>query len=302
VSAGAGAGAPLEVVVVAYGPPDTLAGALDALEGAFAVTVVDNGSSPATAAVAEAAGADYVDPGANLGFAAAVNLALAHRHRPGGDVLLLNPDARIDPATLRGLQAELRARPRAACAAPVLRGSGSGGPSPNRWPWHTPAGAWAEAVGLARRRTRSPRYFLGGAVLVLRGEALAEVGQLDERFFLYGEDEDWQHRAVRRGWELHQAGGLVAEHAAGGTDRDPVRHRLRLHSAVERYVRKWYGGRGWALYRAGTVLGLAARAALAGAARRPATVALLRLYLGSPDGAAVRAGAVPADGARPRPR
>ncbi|HTZ08988.1 MAG TPA: glycosyltransferase, partial [Acidimicrobiales bacterium] len=178
MTAGAAPEVPLDVVVVAYGDPATLGGALAALEGRYPVTVVDNSSSPATAAVVRGAGAAYVDPGANLGFPAAVNVALAARPDPGGDVLLLNPDARIDPATLGRLHAELRARPRAACVAPVLRGAGSA-PSPNRWPWHTPAGAWAEALGLARLRLRSRRFFLGGAVLVVRGEALAEVGPLD---------------------------------------------------------------------------------------------------------------------------
>lgn len=46
----------LDVVVVAYGPLDALHSALAALEGAYPVVIVDNGSSPASAEVARSTG------------------------------------------------------------------------------------------------------------------------------------------------------------------------------------------------------------------------------------------------------
>ena len=105
--------------------------ALAALGGAVPGLVVDNSSSPATAAVVRSAGARYVDPGANLGFAAAVNLALAHLADPARDVLLLNPDARIDarrnwPACTRSSSPT----PTLACVAPAQHVPGSDGPEP----------------------------------------------------------------------------------------------------------------------------------------------------------------------------
>jgi GT2 family glycosyltransferase len=283
----------LDVVVVAYGPPDALAAALAHLGGAYPVTVVDNSSSPATAAVAKKAGARYVDPGANVGFAAAVNMALERREDTGRHVLLLNPDARIEPGQVARLHGELVARPGLACVAPAQHAPGSGAPTRARWPWHTPAGAWAEAVGLARVRLRSRRYFVGGAVLLMRAEAIADVGRLDERFFLYSEDEDWERRATRRGWRLGYCPEVVAAHGGGGTEVDRGRLQLRLHAAIERYVRKWYGAGGWALYRAGTLTGLALRMAVRGGERRAASARLARLYLVGPDRAAVGAGALP---------
>ena len=285
--------APLDVVVVAYGPPDGLAGALAALGPDYPAVVVDNSSSVATAAVARAAGARYVDPGANIGFAAAVNAALAQIDDPGRDVLLLNPDARITPDALEQLHAELMARPDVACVAPSQHTPGAGAAARARWPWHTPLGAWAEAVGLAGRRLRSSHYFLGGAVLLLRKAAVADVGRLDERYFLYSEDEDWQRRALKRGWTVRYCPEVVAEHAAGGTETDPVRLQLRLHAALERYVRKWYGAPGWAVFRAGTLVGLGLRMVVHRPARRRADARLAGLYLRGPDRVARRAGAVP---------
>jgi hypothetical protein len=86
---------------------------------------------------------------------------------------------------------------------------------------------------------------------------------------------------------------ITAEHAGGGTDASRTRVRLRLHAAIERYVRKWYGPVGWAVFRAGTLVGLALRVAGRGGARRRSAVALARLYLEGPDRAARRTGAVP---------
>jgi GT2 family glycosyltransferase len=286
-------GTGLDVVIVAYGPPEGLAQALAALGDAYPVWVVDNSSSPANADVATTAGAHYIDPGANLGFAAAVNVGLTRLPDPGRNVLLLNPDARISGAELEGLQAELLAHPDVACAAPAQHVPGSTAASRARWPWHTPAGAWAEAVGLSRRRLATSRYFLGGAVLLLRKAALADVGSFDERFFLYGEDEDWQRRAVERGWRVRFCPDVAAEHGAGGTESDGARLQLRLHASTERFIRKWYGTAGWELYRVGTLFGLALRLARGGEGRRRRTARLARLYLTGPDRAARRAGAVP---------
>jgi len=286
-------GAGLDVVVVAYGPPVSLAGALASLGDDYPVVVVDNASSPATAELVRTAGAHYLDPGRNLGFAAAVNMALHELVDPARDVLLLNPDARIDAGQLALLHDQLRTRAELACVAPAQHVPGSAIPSRARWPWHSPAGAWADAVGLSRRRLRSSRYFLGGAVLLVRKAALADVGGLDERFFLYSEDEDWQRRALERGWQVRFCPEVSAEHASGGTETDATRHQLRLHAAIERYIRKWHGTGGWALFRAGTLFGLSLRLVTQHGAQRTATARLARLYLSGPDRTARRTGAIP---------
>ena len=283
----------LDVVIVAYGAPDLLAGALTALGGEFPVVVVDNSSSSDAADLARSSGARYIDPGANLGFAAAVNVGLAGLPDPGRDVLLLNPDARIEPGQLARLHKELLARPDVACVAPAQHTPGVVTPSRVRWPWHTPAGAWADAVGLARRRLGSSRYFLSGAILLIRKAALAEVGRFDERFFLYSEEEDWQRRALARGWRIRFCPEVSAEHATGGTEHDSTRLQLRVHAGIERYIRKWYNPVGWAVYRAGTLFGLLLRLIVFQGPRRASAAGLARLYLTGPDRAAKRAGAVP---------
>ena len=61
------------MVVVAYGDPEPLRRNLECLADTQRLLLVDNSSSAATAAIAATLGARYIDPGENLGFAAAVN-------------------------------------------------------------------------------------------------------------------------------------------------------------------------------------------------------------------------------------
>ena len=132
-------------------------------------------------------------------------------------------------------------------------------------------------------------------MLLLRRAALADVGTFDERFFLYSEDEDWQRRAVdARAGRCASAPTWRQNTAPAGPRATADRLQLRLHAAIERYIRKWYGTMGWELYRAGTLFGLVLRLARRGAGRRRRTARLARLYLTGPDRAARRTGAVPA--------
>ena len=41
-----------------------------------------------------------------------------------------------------------------------------------------------------------------GAYLLMRRQALEEVGRLDEGFFMYGEEMDWCRRAQLRRWKI----------------------------------------------------------------------------------------------------
>ncbi len=283
----------LVVVVVAYGSAEALADCLGVLGSAYPVVVVDNGSSADAARVAASCGASYDDPARNLGFAAAVNRALEGLDLAGTDVLLLNPDAAVEPEAVEELRAVLADRPRVAAVAPAQVAPGSGEPERVRWPFPSPWGLWLEAAGLGRLRAGRRPGFVIGSVLLLRGEALAEVGGFDERFFLYDEETDWQRRAVADGWEVAYCAGVSAFHQGAGTDDDRARRELRFHAGTERYLRKWYGPVGWWVAWAAVVAGAVLRAVvLRGEGRRKA-LQRAGTYLAGPDRLARRRGAVP---------
>jgi glycosyltransferase involved in cell wall biosynthesis/GT2 family glycosyltransferase len=248
-----------EVLVVAYGSPDLLAGCLDALGRDFPVTIIDNSSLPETRAVAEARGAHYVDAGSNLGFARGVNLGLAtisKRGDPTADVLLLNPDARINEAGVRQMQHELGRSPRVAAVGATQKDPTNASPVRVWWPFPTPWGAWIEAMGLGRLRTH--HGFAIGSILLMRNAALRQLGPLDERFFLYAEETDWQYRAHLHGWTIAVA-DVEATHEGGGTGGDPSVREAHFFGSTERYLRKHYGPAGWQAYRMATLLGAVAR-------------------------------------------
>lgn len=276
----------VSVVVVAYGHADDLARCLRPLAGAYPVLVVDNSRNPECAAAAAATGASYVASDRNIGFAAAVNRALETVSAAGDHVLLLNPDAVVEPPTVARLAQVLTApgNERVAAVAP-RQVDPHGAEQRVAWPFPSPGGAWANAVGLGRH-VRTWR-FLVGSVLLLRHEALADVGRFDERFFLYAEESDWQWRAHRRGWTVELCADVVAHHAGAGTSTDPVVREALFHSSAEALLRKWYGPLGWHSARVATVAGALARAVWRRGEARRQELARARLYARGPHRAAL---------------
>lgn len=45
--------------------------------------------------------------------------------------------------------------------------------------------------------------FVSGCAMMLRREAIKDVGLLDERYFMYAEDVDWCRRAKAKGWNIY---------------------------------------------------------------------------------------------------
>jgi glycosyltransferase involved in cell wall biosynthesis/GT2 family glycosyltransferase len=246
----------IEVVVVAYGAPELLRAALTPVAG-MAITVVDNSSRPDIAALCAEAGVRYIDSGGNIGFGAAVNLALEDRLLPGADVLLLNPDARITPDQIALLQGALRSAPDLASVGPEQVDE-SGRSAQVEWVFPSPARAWLGAAGLASLQ-RGPRFVIG-SILLLRAEALDQVGSFDERFFLYAEETDWAFRAHLLGWRHAAAPGVRGIHVGAGTSRDDRLREAHFHASQERYFRKHFGWTGWQTARAAAWTGAMARA------------------------------------------
>jgi GT2 family glycosyltransferase len=271
---------PLEVVVVAYGPPAPLVGCLEALAGAFAPIVVDNSSLAATKTLVEAHGGRYIDAGSNLGFGAGVNLALRNLSHPHADVLLLNPDATINPDDVLRLQDRLHADPSLACIAPAQIDPASGESVRVYWPLPTPAGSWLEAAGLGS--LRAGHGFVIGSILLLRAQAILDVGLFDEQFFLYAEETDWEMRARDKGWTVAMFPGVVATHIGAGTGGSRAQREAYFYASHERLIRKHYGPTGWHVYRAANVVGAALRGVLLPGERGRKSRFRLGLYLKGP--------------------
>lgn len=269
----------IEVIVVAYGAEQMFAQAIQPLVPHYALTVVDNSSNPTIRALTEAAGGRYVDPGENRGFAAGVNLALAHRQVPDGDVLLLNPDAVINQDQVAELSRVLHSNPSLASVGP-RQTDATGSPARVGWPFPSPKRAWLDAAGLGS--AWAPEQFVIGSVLLLNGDALAEVGGFDEQFFLYSEEADWAYRAHRKAWLHAVVPSASAMHHGAGTGGDPELREQMFHASNEKYLRKHYGAAGWHLARAGVLVGSGARSVMLRGSARASAQRRFQLYLRGP--------------------
>ena len=172
----------------------------------------------------------------NIGFAAAVNRLAATV--PDRDLLLLNPDAElIGPLTLT--RAAIGDSGTAA-AAPMIWESDVDNRSASllsrkHLPWDVarrrltllnalggPAGMLERLRGtclssLYRSQPTNVDGYLAGACLAIRREAWDSLGPFDEEFFLYGEEADWQRRAIAAGWRVRLEDEIGVRHSARGT-------------------------------------------------------------------------------------
>jgi GT2 family glycosyltransferase len=105
--------------------------------------------------------------------------------------------------------------------------------------------------------------WVSGAVLALRSRALADVGPLDEGFFMYSEELDLCRRLAARGWETHfvpQA--RVVHHEAQSSGQAVSARHVRFQRSRLRYFAKHEGAAAYLAVRAGVATAYLAEAAL----------------------------------------
>jgi hypothetical protein len=100
---------------------------------------------------------------------------------------------------------------------------------------------------LYRSQPAEVEGYLTGACLAIRREAWDSVGPFDEEFFLYGEEADWQRRAIEAGWRIRLEDEIAVLHDAQGTvtgDTAAVkRSRTLLRASVALQLENQYGVR-----------------------------------------------------------
>ena len=165
--------------------------------------------------------------GKNLGFAGGCNVGLRFiMARNDTDyVWILNNDTIVDPEALINLVGRLHERPEIGiCGSTLLnywkpgRVDALGGACYSRWlglAWHL--GRWRrrpENINLDRLERRMD-YVVGSAMFVSM-KFLAEVGLMDESYFLYYEELDWTVRSRGR-FSLGYAPDSIVYHKTGGS-------------------------------------------------------------------------------------
>lgn len=214
----------LAVVVVNYGAAVLLESNLVATAAAVPdarIVVVDNlSSAPEREAVTRLCaehGWDLVAMTTNTGFGGGMNAGAAHAFASGAtDLLLLNPDARIDAASTAAL---LDATADGmTLASPRVEDAGGR-------TWFAGMDVYLDdgSMGGPRRRREQPDarrlpWISGACMLIPRG-VWDLTGGFHEEYFLYWEDVDISIRAAHAGARLVVVDEALAVHDEGGTHR-----------------------------------------------------------------------------------
>lgn len=88
---------------------------------------------------------------------------------------------------------------------------------------------------------------LNGACLLLRREALNQVGVLDERFFMFLEETDLCFRLKKAGWGIRYIADAAIIHY-GGASADVSFRQQQFTQSLRLFLRKHYGHRGLACF------------------------------------------------------
>ena len=232
------------------------------------VIVVDNASTDDSRAMLarEFPHIVVLENAERLGFGASHNRALARG--AGRYLIILNDDTEILPHCLETLVAFMDAHADAgACGPRLINPDGSLQRTANRFP--TLLFGVFEALSLNRllpnnpvlrenlyagwdRNTTRAVDAVSGAALLIRRAAMAQIGLLDENFFIYSEEVDWCYRLHRRGWKIYYVADAQTIHYGGQSTatRAPKKFHDIYWNSFLYYYQKHFGQFAYLLLKA----------------------------------------------------
>ncbi len=263
----------LAIVIVNYNTCALLRDCLTSIyqsQGDFTYTVivVDNASPDDSAAMvrAEFPQAELIVNAENLGFAWANNRGL-NRAGFADDgtpqpttpryALLLNPDTVLPPSALFEMVRFMDDCPNVGASGPKLVLLDGSLDMACRRSFPTPAISFYRMVGLSKLFPHSPRFgrynmtfvdpdsllevdSVVGAFMLVRREAIAQAGLLDEAYFMYGEDLDWAYRIKAAGWSIFYNPAVTVTHVKRAASRHSPKAQIEFYRAMEIFYRKFY--------------------------------------------------------------
>ena len=238
--------------------------------------VVDNASSDGSAdmVAAEYPQAKLIRNRTNVGFAAACNLAF--KLSSGRHFLLLNTDTILLDQALKSLVDFMDAHPGVGAAGcRLLNRDGTLQRSCSCFP--SLLTELLDALYLSKLFPKSRLFgkysmtywdfdevrevdFVGGSCLIVRREAISQVGLLDESFFMYTEEADWCYRLRQHGWLVYYYPGARAIHLGGESAQQCGKDmHLHLYAGRNLFIRKHRGRSAAAAHRSIVALGAMGR-------------------------------------------
>ncbi|MCS7251714.1 MAG: glycosyltransferase family 2 protein [Anaerolineae bacterium] len=261
----------MSVIIVSWNVWEWLASCLASLEGALGalkgeIILIDNASIDGTPKRVREAFPEVrllINP-VNQGFSAANNQGMAIAQ--GRYFFLLNPDTWVLDRAIELLVAFADGHPEAGAVGPqLLNPDGTVQSSRRRFPtfwtalfestwWqpYAPHGILQRYYMLDRSddETQEVDWVVGAAMLVRR-EAVEQVGPMDEGFFMYAEEMDWCRRMRAAGWKVfYHPQAKVIHYGGRSSDQVPAVQHLAFQQSKIRYFRKHHGRMAAAALRA----------------------------------------------------
>ncbi|MCL4417368.1 MAG: glycosyltransferase family 2 protein [Actinobacteria bacterium] len=184
------------------------------------------------------------------------NIAL--RRVCGKYIILLNSDTVVEPSALSLMIDFLQSHPDAGMAGPMLLNSDGTIQLACRRSIPTPKVAFYKITGLGKLfpgnrefakynlTYRDPNKLqeveaVSGACMMIKKKAMDEIGFLDERFFMYGEDLDWCYRLGKKGWKIYYIpDARVIHHHRASSKKRRFRSTLNFYHAMYIFYRKHF--------------------------------------------------------------
>jgi len=189
----------------------------------------------------------------NVGFARAHNRGTAAS--TGDLIVLINPDTVVERNFFRSLEEFFEKHPEVGVAGPRILDSERALQLSARRDISALSGFLGRTSLLTRLFPKSSLVksqfpavtdqshpssvaWVSGACMVIRRDALREIGSLDERFFMYFEDADLCRRARAAGWLVYYLPHIEIIHQTGASSHSKPRAIWILHKSAFLYHRK----------------------------------------------------------------
>jgi GT2 family glycosyltransferase len=249
----------LSIVIVNWNTKNLLLQCLEAVyqtAGAVEteVFVVDNGSADGsgTAVKERFPGVTLNENQINLGFAKANNQALSLSK--GDYLLLLNPDTQVKTGAIERLFSFMEGHSDVGAAGPqLLHPDGTKQNSVANFP-----SLATELLNKRFLRWLFPKKYPGkerdyreplevdsviGACMMVRRDAMEQVGLLDEDYFLFLEETDWCYRLKKAGWKIYHVPQAEVYHFQGkGVEMEKKRAKVEYYRSLYHFFKKNRGG------------------------------------------------------------
>ena len=81
---------------------------------------------------------------------------------------------------------------------------------------------------------------MASASIVVRREAIEGIGLVDEEYFIYSDEIDWQYRLWQAGWKVYYLPEVTTIHYGGGSFKPGDRRYTLVYRGRMLFARKHY--------------------------------------------------------------